>query len=480
MAGAVAASVAAASLAAIPALAADDSVNFKAGLIFQTNAWTFRNNISQSEAIWWDPDFGDAMHYDVWNVGDVDITGDGTYMVYFEKNVMDDCKDGPETYWNFLKLQTNIPLADYMETNADGEDVPTVDIKVEKLVIDGKEVAGATDATVGNENLGVDDYSDGCNGITDTVVNAYMLGFANTWNADQTVIDATASFGGRVMLVFTVTGLGGSGGNYTEGDEPAWGAGGNAGGSSAGGSSSAGTANVAVDMSKLLWGDPEGKGNLRIELFNAYGSTTTGEAYDPAVSPVNPADIAGATSVSVTFTLSGAPSGDYTATLGFADGSWAAQDWESSIPVSGDGTYTITSNFAPWQDEETGEDIPAEANGIMVFVIDIKEMGADAGIETSDDVPYQMDIITVSDVSVEIALAAGPEEAPADDGGDEAPAEDNTPSGDTEESTTTTTTTTAVEYSAEGSNATLFIILGIAAAVIVVVVVVVIVIKKKK
>ena len=222
MAGAVAATLAAASFAAIPASAADDGVNYKAGLIFQTNAWTFRNNINQSKAVWWDPDFGDAMDYDVWNVGDVDITGDGTYMVYFEKNVMEDCKDGPETYWNFLKLQTNIPLADYKETNEDGEDVPSIDITVEKLVVDGVEVAGATDAAVGTENMSVDDYSDGCNGITDTVVNAIVVGFANTWNAEQTCIDATESFGGRVMLVFTISGLGGEGGNYTEGDEPEW------------------------------------------------------------------------------------------------------------------------------------------------------------------------------------------------------------------------------------------------------------------
>lgn len=221
MAGAVASVVAATSFATA-ASAADDGVSFKAGLTFQTNAWTFRNSISQSQAIWWDPDFGDQMEYDVWNYGDVDITGDGTYMVYFEKNVMDDCKDGPETYWNQLKLQTNIPLADYMETNEDGEDVPTVTITVEKLVVDGVEMPGAKDATTGSENLSVDDYSDGCNGITETVVNAITVGFVNTWNPDQTFIDATDSFGGRVMLVFTVSGLGGSGGNYTEGDEPEW------------------------------------------------------------------------------------------------------------------------------------------------------------------------------------------------------------------------------------------------------------------
>ena len=460
MAGTVAAVVAATSFAAVSSVSAE-GVSFKAGLIFQTNAWTFRNNISQSEAVWWDPDFGDAMDYDTWNVNDVEITGDGTYTVSFEKNIMDDCKDGPETYWNFLKLQTNIPLADYTETNADGEDVPSVSITIDKLTVDGTEFADAKNATVGNENLAVDDYSDGYNGITDTVVNAYIVGFVNTWNEEQTVIDATASFGSKVELTFTVTGLGGSGGN------------------AGGGSSSSSGGKINVDQSKILWGDPEGKGNLRIELFNAYGSTSSGEAYDPEVSPINPADIVAATEISVTFTLSGAPSGDYTATMGFADGSWAAQDWATTIPVSGDGTYTIKTNFAPWQDEETGEDIPAEANGIMVFVIDIGQMGTDAGIETTDDVPYQMDIITVSDVVVEVS-AGGGDEAPVDEPSDDTP-EDNS----SEESTTTTTTaadttTTAAPTSSDSGSATPIIIGVIVAVVVIVIIVIVVVVVKKK
>ena len=90
----------------------------------------------------------------------------------------------------------------------------------------------------------------------------------------------------------------------------------------------------------------------------------------------------------------------YTATMGFADGSWAAQDWKTTIEVTGDGTYTISTNFDPWQDEDTGDDIPAQASGIMVFVIDIAELGTDLGIETTDDTPYDMTKVTVSDVKV--------------------------------------------------------------------------------
>lgn len=243
---------------------------------------------------------------------------------------------------------------------------------------------------------------------------------------------------------------------------------------------------LSVDESKVLWGDPEGKGNLRIEFFNAYGSTSTNEAYDPEKSPVNPEELANVTEIAVTFTLSGAPEGDYEATLGFADGSWAAQDWESTIPVTGDGTYTITSSFAPWQDEMTGEDIPAQANGIMVFVIDIKQMGADAGIETSDDVPYQMDIITVSDISIDLTVAEPEEEEPAESEEpeeSEAPTEPNDSDGDNAaapETSATTTTTTAASNSNSGSSDMTPVIIGIIVGVVVVVIIIVVVVVAKK
>jgi len=64
----------------------------------------------------------------------------------------------------------------------------------------------------------------------------------------------------------------------------------------------------------------------------------------------------------VTFTLAGF--GDTTATLGLADASWAYQDWTSSVVVSGDGTYTVTSVDAA----TAGVEI---ADGVVVFVVDI-------------------------------------------------------------------------------------------------------------
>ena len=169
-----------------------------AGLIYQTNAWTFRNTIAQSGGIWWD-EFDEANSYDTWVANDVEITGDGQYTVSFEKNVMDDCKDGPESAWNFLKLQTTITSDEY----------PDVTITIDSLKVDGNEIAAAKNAVQGTDSVdGTDQYADGCNGITTKIVNAYLVGFVNIWNADETVIEPS-DFGGKVEVTFTVSGMGG-------------------------------------------------------------------------------------------------------------------------------------------------------------------------------------------------------------------------------------------------------------------------------
>ena len=58
------------------------------------------------------------------------------------------------------------------------------------------------------------------------------------------------------------------------------------------------TTEVAVDSSKILFGDIEGNGKLRIELYNEYGDTKA----DPSV---NLSDIYFNESLSVTFTITG-------------------------------------------------------------------------------------------------------------------------------------------------------------------------------
>lgn len=101
----------------------------------------------------------------------------------------------------------------------------------------------------------------------------------------------------------------------------------------------------------------------------------------------------------------------YTATLGFADGQWAAQDWATTCEITGDGTYSITANcLFDSVDEDTGDEIKVAAagEGINVFVVDIAKLGADLGLQikpedASDDDEswkYATGDVVVSDVTV--------------------------------------------------------------------------------
>ena len=58
------------------------------------------------------------------------------------------------------------------------------------------------------------------------------------------------------------------------------------------------TTEIAVDSSKVLFGDIEGKGKFRIELYNEYGDTK-------ADAPLKTSDIYFNEGLSVTFTISG-------------------------------------------------------------------------------------------------------------------------------------------------------------------------------
>ncbi|MDT0689717.1 hypothetical protein RM549_07960 [Salegentibacter sp. F188] len=117
------------------------------------------------------------------------------------------------------------------------------------------------------------------------------------------------------------------------------------------------------DNSKLAIGDIEENGNLRLELFNEYGSTMD----DPGLTR---SDVAFSEKVEITFSLSGITlnedaAGSYDAKIYFADGDWAPQGDGNVITVNGDGTYTVTY------------EAPSPAQGTFVFVIDVVGLAAD-------------------------------------------------------------------------------------------------------
>lgn len=58
------------------------------------------------------------------------------------------------------------------------------------------------------------------------------------------------------------------------------------------------TTDIPVDESKLIWGDIEGNGKIRLEIFNAYGDTSKD-------APIDAAGFSFDDTLSVTFTISG-------------------------------------------------------------------------------------------------------------------------------------------------------------------------------
>lgn len=130
--------------------------------------------------------------------------------------------------------------------------------------------------------------------------------------------------------------------------------------------------NVRIYNGNLVVGDLEDNGRMRLELYNAYGSTASAPAVD--LNAINFSQ-----NMYVTFTLSGitgnlkdGAAGSYIAGLVFADADWYPSHWSDLVAgpyeatVTGDGTYTV------WM-ETNGE----QASGAAVFCVDIAGLWAD-------------------------------------------------------------------------------------------------------
>lgn len=122
----------------------------------------------------------------------------------------------------------------------------------------------------------------------------------------------------------------------------------------------------------LTVGDLEGNGRLRIEIYNEYGSTKGNSVIDPG-------SVKFSKNMVVTFKISGLNDNykpdaakSNIAGLEYADSSWDPSHWSGlngdkyDAHVTGDGTYTV------WM--ETGG---VQADGAVVFCVDIKDLSAD-------------------------------------------------------------------------------------------------------
>lgn len=183
-----------ASVAVAAALAVSASAE-TAGLIFKTSNWAHRNNVSQKEAMYENEDL-DTLAVPGFKAGDVTVDKDGQYTATVEWTAMDDGKDGEDTFFYYLGLDTNISADTY----------PDLKITIDSLKIDGKEIEAGKNATMesGNPEASGSDSAD-----FDKSINRYCVCFFNEWASDKSlnVISSKDDFGRKIEVTFTVSGM---------------------------------------------------------------------------------------------------------------------------------------------------------------------------------------------------------------------------------------------------------------------------------
>lgn len=117
------------------------------------------------------------------------------------------------------------------------------------------------------------------------------------------------------------------------------------------------TTDIAVDQSKILFGDLEGNGKIRIEIYNEYGDTKN----DP---PINKADITNAVTVAATFTISGV-AGDAANDEG--DKAAPADDEGDKAPADNNAAGDTNQPVADKNNADTGVEGVAVVAGLAVI-----------------------------------------------------------------------------------------------------------------
>lgn len=158
-------------------------------------------------------------------------------------------------------------------------------------------------------------------------------------------------------------------------------------------------AKLTPESGKLVIGDLENKGRLRIEIYNEYGSTKPNPCIDPTSIKFSKNMLVTFSLTGITGNLKGDAAGTYIAGLEYSDPSWGVGYWSTLVEkgkyedvITGDGTYTV------WMETT------AAANGAVVFCVDIANLWNDL-LDTSK-VGVEINSINL-DADVENTLNAG-------------------------------------------------------------------------
>lgn len=196
----------------------------------------------------------------------------------------------------------------------------------------------------------------------------------------------------------------------------------------------ASAADVAVDQSKLVWGDLEGNGNLRLEFHNVFGPTANNEKDKKFCEPsIDPASVTGGNLITVTLTIAGLPD-NTEATKGKIGYGFSTTGKAAEVDIKGNGTYTF---------EYQGDN---DVNGAEWFSVDFTGWAKTLGISTADVakdlegkeafdavVEAAKKKITISDVKISVTsgeLSAPSTQEPAGDTTTAPAGDTNKPAGD--------------------------------------------------
>lgn len=155
---------------------------------------------------------------------------------------------------------------------------------------------------------------------------------------------------------------------------------------------------VQPENGKLIFGNIENNGHLRIELYNEYGASQANPSIDPTAIKFSKNMVVTFKLTGITDNLKEGATGSYIAGLEYSDPTWGVSYWSTlkevgkyEALVSGDGTYTV------WMETD------AAANGAVVFCVDIANLWND--LKDSSKVGVEVTSIKL-DADVELPVNA--------------------------------------------------------------------------